>query len=374
MSNVIIGRFGGNTAEGVLNQAIAVANTAGIRIGADKPKGPSLGDIFNEVLKDSENKKDHIFDPYEVKMGGNGRIYLPGMDTQNSLGFEMNDWSLGQLASRTAIPVRYLRNCPPELQAVNVNYWLRNMTDESTSDWMFRVRQIDTNDIRKGGLVRGIMTEKYSPFDDHEILEIINKIIGIKDGSYTVNWFYRDETGFHLRLTFEDLTTAIGVNKYGQPDIHKIGLHITNSEVGKRSIRITPMVWRLVCTNGLMGWRQEDMFQQRHVGLRPQEMYSRVAEAIGGGLKLGKQMMDTLIASKEFEIPDPFATIDEIAKSLKYSEALTEKMKESFMEDASNTVFGIVQSMTRSAQFFDADRRVEIEEDASKYLRKMITA
>jgi hypothetical protein len=358
MSNIVFGRFGqGSTAAAV------------------SPKnGPKLGDIFAELLKDSENKKDHIIDPYQVKMGGNGRIYLPGMDNSNSLGFELNDWSLGQLAGKTEIPVRYLRKSPPELQAVNVNYWLRNMTDESKADWMFRVRQADIQDIRKGGLVRGIMTEKYSPFDDHEIMEIINKILGVKDDSYTVNWFYRDETGFHLRVTFEDLTRQIGLTRDGRPDFHKIGLHITNSEVGKRSIRIVPMVWRLVCTNGLMGWRTEDAFSQRHVGLRPQEMYTRVAEAIGNGLKLGKEMVDTLVAAKEFEIPDPFAVIDQLSKDLKYSEALTEKIKESWLEDAQSSVFGVVQSLTRAAQHFEADRRVEIEEDAGKYLRKMITA
>lgn len=353
MSNIIQGNFGGR----------GQSHT--------EKKGPSLGDIFNEVLKQSENNKDIIVDPYELKMGGNGRLYIPGTSVDDSLGFELNDWSLGQLASKANIPVRYLRKCPSQLQAVNVNYWLRTAEDNK-SDWMLRARQLNKLDPKAGGLVRGIMTEKYSPFDDHEILEIINKILGVKDNSYTINWFHRDDTGFHLRITFEDLTTTIGETIDGSPDIHKVGLHITNSEVGKSSIRITPMVWRLVCTNGLMGWREEGAFSQRHVGLRPQEMYGRVSEAIAGGLKLGAEMVETLRASREFDIEDPFEVIDQISKDFKYSEQLTEKLKESFMEDNSKSAFGVVQAMTRAAQHYDADRRVEIEGDAGKYLNKTI--
>ena len=321
--------------------------------------------ILTELREEAELKQDFTIHPQDIRMNPKGMLVSRDLSTLNH---HINSWAVGQLATKAGIPVRYMRKMPPELQATNVNHWLAQYERNKDTSWLFRTHTNDPN-----GIVRGILTERYSPFDDLEFMEIIDKLLGEKEADVDVNWWHRDETGFHLRLVFNSLTTQVGTLEDGSPDVHKVGLHIENSEVGAKSIRIKALVWRQICSNGMMGWGTDgDVFLQRHIYLKPQEMYSRVAEAIGNALKVGDEAIERLLKAKKVKVTDPLEIIKKLSQKAKYSDALTEKFQGAFLQESGNTAFHVVQAFTRGCQELPAEQRVQVETDAVMFMEQLI--
>lgn len=328
-------------------------------------KNKNLQSILDGLHTELETKQDLMIDPRELWMSDEGKLITPanpGID----LNHHTTDWALGQLASKidAGLPIRYLRKCPPELQAENVNHWLGEMQKDNRerAPWMFRTQ---------GKMVRGILSERYSPFDDHEILDVLNQMLG--KGNVDTAWWHRDDGGFHLRMTFEDLTTTVGKLHDGTPDVHKVGIHVENSEVGKKSLKITPVVYRLICSNGMMGWATDgDIFKQRHLYLKPHEMYGRVTEAVGQALRVGDGAIEKLREAKETHIKDPLDVIKQLSEKNKYSKEFTEKVQGRFMQESGDNAFYVVQAFTRASQDGSPDFQTGIETDSTKMLEELI--
>jgi hypothetical protein len=365
MTNVIPFGREVNLNQNEITQAITVPNAF--------QGNQKLQKILDQLNAEVEKKKDFMIHPQDLRMNKSGLLVSRDRTTVNH---NITDWALGQVASKlnANLPIRYLRNCPPELQAVNVNHWLQQFDYEKHGEWMLRTH---TGNLGNG-MIRGVLSEKYSPFDDHEIMDILNQLFGkaVNADDIDIKMWYRDDKGFHLRLIFNDLTTSVGTLEDGTPDIHKVGLHIENSEVGAKSLRITPLIWRLVCSNGLMGWgvnKDMEIFTQRHIYLKPHEMYARVAEAIGNALKVGDTVIEKLVQAKETPVVNPLEIIAKLSEKNKYSKEFTEKTQGKFLEEEGNTAFHVIQAFTRACQEVSSkDRQVEIEADASKMLDYLI--
>jgi hypothetical protein len=64
-----------------------------------------------------------------------------------------------------------------------------------------------------------------------------------------------------LRITLP--TEGVAVRR---DDVIEYGLDIGNSEIGLRSMQVTPVTYRLICTNGMRAWRSEAATRLRHAG------------------------------------------------------------------------------------------------------------
>jgi hypothetical protein len=62
-------------------------------------------------------------------------------------------------------------------------------------------------------------------------------------------------------------------------DVIEAGIDIANSEVGLRSVQVTPITYRLVCTNGMRAWRSEAALRMRHVG-DPNRLHEQLRDAV----------------------------------------------------------------------------------------------
>lgn len=325
----------------------------------------NLGDIFNTIMADNQGKFDSEILAKDLIMEDSGIV------TSTSANYSLSDWATTQLAGKLEIPVRYFKKCPPELQAAQFNHWAKN----SEANWLLRGRSAGNENI-----IRAVLSaDRYSKLDNEHIVEMLKGILGTGDKTdYDVSMWHLDDGGFHLRLTFPDLTTNIGKLADGTPDIHRVGLHIVNSEVGKRSVMITPLVYRLVCTNGLMRWTNDgDSLQMRHMHLQHHEIYGRVAQAVGTALKAGDNMIKQLIQAKETPIENPLDIIKMLAEDKQYSQALTDNLTMSYAMNAAQTganAFSLVQAITETAQKSShPDYRIEMEKDAADLLVKLVS-
>ena len=77
---------------------------------------------------------------------------------------QLRDIAQRSISYRLGIPYQYLRKCPPEIQALNMNYWIEH---EKNSQLFFRY---------DGDDVRAIFTPKYKPVDNFEVMERLDSL------------------------------------------------------------------------------------------------------------------------------------------------------------------------------------------------------
>lgn len=111
--------------------------------------------------------------------------------------------------------------------------------------------------------------------------------------------------GAHTLIRITMPAESIAVRK---DDVIEWGLDIGNSEVGLRSVQVTPITYRLICANGMRAWRSEAALRMRHVG-DPKRLYEQLKDAVPvafaearGDIEKWRRATDVLIDSALDEI------------------------------------------------------------------------
>lgn len=324
----------------------------------------SFDQILSNVSEQNYLKSDLLASPQSLWVNNDGKLVI------DKVPYEMTEWALNQICARLRIPYTYVAKCPPVLQSKNINNWIKRSPEEGTK-WFIRLIK-DNNGIP---IVRGILSESYSEFDNINIIEILSNTLQGTDGEIVLWQPDKAEGGFHLRVAFPSLTEEVGTLPDGRKDLIQTGLHFSNSEVGKRSITVAPMVYRLVCTNGLMRWDIDgEVFRQRHIHVKRNEIYERVAVAVKNGIVQGKELVNTFAASKLLLVEDPMAIIENLGgykDTFYFSKKTIEEVKTNYVIEKSSeldTMYDVVNALTRTAQSLESDRRVALERFAFRLL------
>ena len=225
---------------------------------------------------------------------------------------------------RLGIPFNYLRRCPPDLQAEQMNHWIR---EEKREQLFLRF---------DGREVRAIFTLRYRPMDNFEVL---NRL---------------DEMGFpaetkvqcHLDAEFMLLSIPDGRKTFKiNGDKMTPGVSISNSEVGLASLSISAFILRLICTNGMVS-KTEISASYRHVSTRILTELPQVFAKVANGLSLQR---DRLQLSLESPVSDPLATIGSFNRQFALGESEKEAVAWAWPQEAGETMFNVVNTYTRAA-------------------------
>ncbi|TXH55904.1 MAG: DUF932 domain-containing protein [Desulfurellales bacterium] len=203
--------------------------------------GKTLMELAAEVQRQSTAKADFVAVAGALKMVG-GELEIP---TKGS--FELNENAHDQLGSYLGIPSKYydrMRVEAPALLATNVNRWLAESEDK---------RMIRTLD----GKVRAVLSDKYRPLDNEQLLETILPVLG--NQQMEIQSCEVTEKKLYLKVLTPKIQYEIV-----KGDVVQAGLVISNSEIGGGSLSIEPLLYRLVCTNGLIA--NDSKMRKYHVG------------------------------------------------------------------------------------------------------------
>jgi hypothetical protein len=318
----------------------------------------TINELIERSMEKDAKAKDVFVSPKLLGYSVNGQL-ITGNEFYN-----FTNWGKSQLCHKLAIPTTYMDRCPEELQGENINYWLKNSKYEE-KNWMLRTVEEDGKKY-----VRSVLTDKYSIFDNTDVLKMVENVVG--DQKYEIKRFSADETfdGFHLRLTLPEISYNAGKTMDGKVDELTFGLHIMNSEVGKRSISITPYIHRLICENGLQVVEAKgDRFMQRHMGVQKEDMPLKVAQAFERAIAQGEQQMAKFVDTKNMKVTDPMKSINDLLKRVKgltlpkdFNVEIQECFEIERIEKNVATVYDLVNSFTRAAQLLDNDdKRVALE-------------
>jgi hypothetical protein len=298
----------------------------------------------------------------------------------------LNRWSSGQLATYTDIPRQYFDRIHaenPQLLADSVNHGLQQAARTAKAERKQESRMVRTLD----GNVRGLLSGRYRVLDSHDMLEAILPTI-LDKGMQVVSSEITEQRLF-LKVLSPRLTSEV---KKG--DAVQYGLTISTSDVGAGSVRVEPLIYRLVCLNGMIsntavrkyhvGKNQGEgdafeLFSDKTKELSDAAFWAQVRDIVLASMKPEnfEREVDRLRVAANEEIKN-FDLPRVVELTMKAVNVTGEAKKNSILaalasgnEGAGLTKWGLINSFTRAAHVDDSmsyEESVEMERAAGSIL------
>lgn len=192
-----------------------------------------------EMVLPERQEEEELLQPL-LTYEGSDRLFAP-TDTAHS-----------QIASRLNIPLKYYRRMQkeaPELLSRNINEWF----EQGDGKRMLRT----FNQGEKESTLRAFLSDRYHRIDNWDLAEVVIPILaqeGVDIQSCSIT-----ETKMYIKGVFSKLEGEVS-----KGDVVQAGVAISNSEVGMGAVKIEPLIFRLVCLNGMI--INDARFSARHVG------------------------------------------------------------------------------------------------------------
>ena len=221
--------------------------------------GRTLHELALELDRQAVAKRDFIVSTDAMFMEDGAELFSLSRPLDSGMRevtpFPMSGLFHRQLGTSLGIPAKYydkMREEYPELLTQNVNGWLGRGSSKHT------IRTLD-------GRARAFLSDRYRRIDNYQIAQAVLPVIGEMQGA-KVESCEITETRMHIKLVNSRLESEVTPG-----DIVQAGIVISNSEVGLGSVSVMPLVFRLVCKNGMI---VNDMGQRKyHVGRENDEAW-----------------------------------------------------------------------------------------------------
>ena len=212
-------------------------------------QGRTLEALGKELTRQRDRRLDFLADTRSMKMTSSPNHSRLCVATEKGpMELSVSDIAHQQIATRLQIPFRYYQKMmveEPSLLDENVNRWLKKSAERRM------IRALD-------GRVRAFLSDRYRRLDNLElcaaVLPVIKEMKGASIESCDVT-----ESHLYLKVINKRMKAEVAVG-----DTVQAGFVISNSEVGLGSLTVEPLVYRLVCKNGMIV--KEDSQRKRHVG------------------------------------------------------------------------------------------------------------
>lgn len=322
-------------------------------------QGRTIIELAKELERQRSVRKDYIADTRMLVMKtdnhGNSLLSLDLGSATEIL--QLNELAHSQIAARLQIPQKYYQKMRAENPALldwNVNSWFRQTPEKRM------VRVLDGN-------VRAFLFDRYRRLDNLEladtVLPILKEMKGAEIASCEVT-----ETHLFLKVINKKLKAEVSVG-----DVIQAGICISNSEVGLGSLKVEPLLYRLVCKNGLI---VKDYAQKRyHVGKQIEsedtayEIYSdetlqaddraffmKVQDTVRTAVDEAKFHLTIekfKQAKQESTGTDPVKTVELLADKYILNQSERGSILRHFIMAGDNSKFGLINAVTRASQDID---------------------
>lgn len=213
--------------------------------------GRNLLDLAAELTRQLGTKQDMIVPSTMMHFSTDerGRSEMTIETKDGARPFGITELAKRQLSEKLGIPFPYfdrMREEQPVLLDRNVNTWLA--ADENGTRM---VRTLDGN-------VRALLSDRYRRLDNYDLMEHVLPILRSLPNS-RVESAELTETKLYVKVVAPHLEFEMAPG-----DVVQAGVVVTNSEVGHGSLSVQPLIYRLVCRNGLTAVDQS--LRKNHVG------------------------------------------------------------------------------------------------------------
>ena len=316
--------------------------------------------LFNKANTIKNNSTDYNVTDTDNLFYSNGKFcFMPdGKDTSFPVGFQLSKHAFSQLCTKIGVPIRYMNKCIEsgmiDLVESNINEWLKPYNKP-----LF-IREHSNK-------IRGILSDRYQVLDTHDILDVITSVFDSDD--ITVKGYYISPERFHLRLTQSKMLDIPGEDLFA-------GFQIDSSDVGRSALEVKFLLYKQVCPNGVCIVKNRGLlFSQRHIGISKEEFREGLQNSIYSFESLIPLVTDMVKYNSSNKVSVETETDKEnLFKMISgYSSVVIPKdfcdrVVDLMSERYSNTVWGLVNSITEASQVYTLERRIYMEQIAGNIL------
>jgi hypothetical protein len=223
-------------------------------------QGRTLQEIGTELTRQRKSRKDFLADTRNLELettDGVSKLAVLLGNTEKQ--YTVGPIAHQQIASRLQIPYRYYQKMQQEFPMLldeSVNGWFRQTPERRM------VRVLDHN-------VRAFLSDRYRRLDHLELCSAVLPVIQEMKGAEITSCDVTD-AHLYLKVINRKLKEEVAVG-----DVVQAGFVISNSEIGLGSLRVEPLVFRLVCKNGLIikDYAQKKYHVGRQINEQPNDAY-----------------------------------------------------------------------------------------------------
>lgn len=318
----------------------------------------SVDALVNALEIQRKSRKDIIADTTHMSFSHLDGISKLSVKSEGfSEEYTLTNVAKHQLAQRLQIPWYYytrMEEMVPDLLVANVNRWLKHNREP---------RLLRTMD----GRIRAFLSHQYRRIENLEVLEHVLEAANSRDDMEPMSMAVT-ENYMYVKFVCKSFEAEVNVG-----DIVKCGFSVVNSEIGLSSLQVHSLIFRLVCSNGLVVAEHGNGYRQVHRGLirtlraHPYELTEGISQkdketfaTIGPLVKkaldqnIFTNCVDALITAKNV----PFKNkSDELIQTIGEQYRLTMNERDLVLKHyliaRDYSVFGLVQATTRASQDLD---------------------
>lgn len=338
--------------------------------------GKTLVELAQEIQRQAGAKADYVAPVHALSVGTTGGTAL---DVEGHGQYGITSTTHHQISSHLGIPADYYDRLHAGAAELRDPYHLSRSLFESTVNALLQARPSDERRMVRtlDGNARAFLSDRYRPLDHDEILERVLPALGEFDLDWSESSLEVTDQRLYMKLVNPQVQADINVG-----DTVQAGVLVTNSEIGMGSFSVTPLVFRLVCRNGMI--RQDFAKRKYHTGARlggEGEMYEyyrddtvrarneatvlEMRDLIRGALSeavFGK-IVDTLREAAAIRIVgDPIAAVEQVQTRFSLTNDEKGSLLRALVEGADLSVWGLANAVTRIAQEAPTyDRSTDLE-------------
>jgi len=318
----------------------------------------TLTDLAMEIDRVEQTKNDYLVSAGRILMADDKFLELDG------IGFDINEFAHGQIASKLGIPKTYYDNMTaiPELRATNVNAWLKK--NEKSK---YFVRTLD-------GKARAFLSDSYRPIDNYDLMSSFLPVI--RDLTHDIKACALTEKKMYMQVTFPKMEMEIV-----KGDVVQQGFILTNSEVGAGAIDLKHLIWRLLCSNGMIGMStlrkyhigskmtgESDIFKEDTIRAELESFKLRFRDIMADMMsqKHFIEQCNFLKLAVDDKISNVTDTIANVTKRFGLSEKHNDMIINNMAEEHNMNRYGLANGITALAKSMDnIDAQYEVEKYGS---------
>ena len=198
-----------------------------------------MPEVLTELKRQNESKHDYISPAGSISLWDDGQTLSMRSSVSQEL-FGTTDLFHRQIGSALSIPAKYydlMRTQKPELLAENVNSWLKSREQN------YMIRSMDYG---SGRVARAFLSDRYRRIDNMEVASAILPLFAGKEEMEVISCEVT-MSRLYLKILNKRLEAEVVPGDFVQA-----GVVISNSEVGLGAVSVQPLVYRLVCSNGMV--------------------------------------------------------------------------------------------------------------------------
>lgn len=338
--------------------------------------GKTIQELAAQIQHQNDSKLDYIADTRSLTLADDGKTLDVAGETQGIL----NRIAETQIANALSIPQRYydaMQARQPQLLAQNVNTWFHN----EPSKRLVRTIEGESGQTRIG---RAFLSSRYRAMDNLDLANAILPFLAEQD--LMIRSCDLTDSKLYLKATFPQLQRDVKVG-----DTVEAGIMITNSEVGCGALAVTPLIFRLVCSNGMivndaayrkchvgknLGNADEDnvriLFADDTKAADDKALWLKVRDVVKSTLnaELFEGYVRKFVESTEVKIEgDPIKAVERLANRTGLYEDEKHGVIRYLIEGGDLSAWGAANAITRTSQDCDNyDRATELETIGGKVI------